>query len=257
MRPTTRSQVKLHSKVHLNYLFVVAVLSAAALLIAPTSWGQANRSVNQASSQEEPLEPGEADFDPSLGDKGNEDSDPVGIGFGNVTARGSGCPAGTARATVSPDGKTISVLFDQFSSQSQGRQREISNCEMTIPVTVPAGFRMMVTRFDFRGFAQASVKARTVLKAQYQLLSSAGFRPLSQVIKRRKLFQGPFESSFTAGTRFRTGPKFTGCGESFVIRLNTILVAATKNPQASSLIQLDSADAAGNVQYHLRWKKCR
>lgn len=253
MRPKSNSQ----TKAHLNYLFVVAVLSAVALLISPASWGQIARSVNQTSSQEEPLEPGEADFDPSLGDKGNEDSDPVSIGFGNVTARGSGCPAGTARATISPDGKTISILFDQFSSQSQGRARAISNCEMMIPVTVPAGFRMMVTRFDFRGFAQATQRARSVLKAQYQLLSAAGFSPLSQVIKRRKLFQGPFENSFTAGARFRTGARFTGCGESFVIRLNTILVAATKNPQASSLIQMDSADAAGNAQYHLRWKKCR
>lgn len=226
-------------------MFII-LLASSAFLFTAGAWAQAN----------EPLEPGEQEFDTGATDKGNEDSDPVSIGFGAVTANGSGCPAGSARATASPDGKTISILFDRYSSASANKERVVTSCNLRIPVRAPVGFRAVVTRFDFRGFAAAPVKGRAVLKAQYEVLDAKG-RGGGESVKRRKLFNGPIEKSFTVNSRLRAATRFTNCGESFVIALNTKLVAMTQDPGTTAMIQLDSVDGSQNVQYHVRWKRCR
>lgn len=230
-----------------RYLVLIVLVASSAFLLTSNSWADAD----------DVLEPGEQEFDSGAADKGNEDSDPVAIGFGNVTSSGSGCPADSARATASPDGKTISILFDRYSSASANKQRVVTNCNLRIPVRAPVGFRAVITRFDFRGFAAAPPKGRAVLRAQYEMLGANG-RSQGETIKRRKLFQGPVEKSFTVNSRFRAANKFTNCGESFVIALNTRLIALSQTPGTSAMIQLDSVDgAASNVQYHVRWKRCR
>lgn len=229
-----------------RYLVFIILIASSAFLFSANSWAQAD----------EPLEPGEQEFDSGATDKGNEDSDPVSIGFGSVTSGGSGCPAGSATATASPDGKTISILFDRYSSTSANKERVVTNCNLRIPIRPPAGFRAVITRFDFRGFAAAPLKGRTVLKAQYEILGPNG-RSQGETVKRRKLFQGPSEKSFNVNSRIRAASRFTNCGESFILAMNTKLIAQSQTPGTTAMIQLDSVDGTQNVQYHVRWKRCR
>lgn len=77
--------------------------------------------------------------------------------LGNAMISGSGCPAGSAAVVVSPDKKTISVLFDKFTitklANSQGPA--IANCQLMIQVrNITPGYVLDTTTFDLRGFAQ-------------------------------------------------------------------------------------------------------
>src|SRR5687767_2321492 len=80
---------------------------------------------------------------------------PSDIRLGTPAIGGSGCPQGTASAVLSPDGKTLSVLFDQFqveAGRTTGKQIDRKTCDMGIPVHVPQGFAVSVLQVDYRGF---------------------------------------------------------------------------------------------------------
>lgn len=232
-----------------TYLWILAVIASSALLFSGNAW---------SADSSEPLQPGEQDFERGGSDRGNEDSEIVrNVTFGSISMAGSGCPGDSARATVSPDGKTISILFDRFQSRASGQQRVLSNCELRIPVNAPQGYRMMVSRFDFRGFAQASARGRSVLQTNYQILGSRGDRGGGDFVRRRKVFEGPSEQLFEVAARVRNLGRWTGCNENFTIRLNANLIAVGRAVGSQASIQLDSIDGSQNVKYHLRWQRCR
>lgn len=79
----------------------------------------------------------------------------AGLTLGTPTYGGSGCPAGSAAVSVSPDGKEISVLFDKFIVKNSRK-----NCGLTIPVTVPAGFQISLFTIDYRGYVGPSTTGR-------------------------------------------------------------------------------------------------
>ena len=39
------------------------------------------------------------------------------VSFNNVTHSGTGCPQGTVSTAISPDGSSISILFDEFRAE--------------------------------------------------------------------------------------------------------------------------------------------
>lgn len=215
-----------------------------------------------AQSQTEPLEPGEEDFaDSSAGDVGNEDSDPVSeVKLGRVQLGGSGCAGDTARASISPDGKTVSILFDNFVAQAGGnapRRAELS-CSTRIPIQVPAGYQAMVTRLDYRGFASVAPSGgRAVLKTFFQILNWNTGRSLSPVVKRRKVFNQQRQGSFVTTSRMRVKNFYHGCGQNFMLNVDTKLIGVSRTGRDEIFIALDSTEASSKVTYFLRWKRCR
>jgi hypothetical protein len=215
-----------------------------------------------AQSQTEPLEPGEEDFgDAPTGDIGNEDSDPVsGVTLGQVQLAGSGCASNTARAVLSPDGKTLSILFDNFVAQAGGnapRRTELS-CTTRIPIQVPAGYQAMVTRLDYRGFASVAPSGgRAVLKTFFQILNWNNARPLSPIVKRRKVFNQQRQGGFISTARLKVRNFYQGCGEKFLLDVDTRLIGVSRTGRDETFIALDSTDVSSKVTYFLRWKRCR
>ena len=70
---------------------------------------------------------------------------------------GNGCPEGTASATLSPDGKAISILFDKFALDlGPGIYHPLKlnrHCKFTIPIEVEPGYVLEATAIDYRGFS--------------------------------------------------------------------------------------------------------
>lgn len=68
---------------------------------------------------------------------------------------GTGCPEGTVSATLSPDTKSLSLLFDQYQisvGDTTGKSLDHKSCNIAIPVHVPQGMRVSVLKIDYRGF---------------------------------------------------------------------------------------------------------
>src|SRR4051812_29902908 len=83
------------------------------------------------------------------------DQVPGGITLGQPITGGSGCPAGSAAAVLSPDGKNLSILFDQYQALAggtSGLQFDRKACSVAIPVHVPQGYSVSILKIDYRGF---------------------------------------------------------------------------------------------------------
>ena len=77
---------------------------------------------------------------------------------------GSGCPSNSVSATLSPDSKSLSLLFDEYIVQAggdTGKSLDRKTCNVAIPVHVPQGRSVSVLAIDYRGFNQLPRGARS------------------------------------------------------------------------------------------------
>lgn len=178
----------------------------------------------------------------------------------DVRLRGSGCSQVTASATISPDMKDLSVLFDNMSvatDQAKVNMRTLTqetNCEVLMDVAVPAGWSFAFTGVDYRGFASAESGTQVYQK----LLFSA---PGMQIVSMRDArFNGPYSGNYFFQAQQKPGRYvYSSCGTGRVtISLNAIVGIYFMNrgsfPQ--SMITLDSQDMGLAQTAHMTWKRC-
>ncbi len=159
----------------------------------------------------------------------------VGASYG-----GSGCPAGTASVTVSPDGQELSILFDEFIANAAGRPRDRrKSCNLTIPVEVPPGFQVSVYKFDYRGYVAPKTTGR--LTAEYFFAGQRGPK-----ITRRIKGEKDYLASDKIGTLV-----WSRCGDKVNMRVNSALSARGKE-----IATLDSVDVSHGLKYQLRYRAC-
>ena len=77
------------------------------------------------------------------------------ISLGTPGYGGNGCPDQSVSATLSPDSKALSLLFDAYqvnAGGSSGHSFDRKSCNVAIPVHVPQGLSVSVLAIDYRGF---------------------------------------------------------------------------------------------------------
>ena len=90
---------------------------------------------------------------------------------------GSGCPAGTVSTTLSPDAKSLSLIFDQYevsAGGSTGRSYDRKSCNVAIPVHVPGGYSISVVSVDYRGFNHLPPRAASQFNVEYFFAGGRG-----------------------------------------------------------------------------------
>ena len=151
---------------------------------------------------------------------------------------GSGCPTGSASATVSPDGQELSVIFDKFVANN-GRK----NCALTIPVKVPNGFQVSIYTMDYRGYVAPKTTGR--LTTDY-FFAGQRTSPITRVITGEK----NYSERDTVATMANVWSK---CGDSVNMRVNAAMAASGKGDAT-----VDSVDVAHAVLvYYLKYRACR
>lgn len=166
-----------------------------------------------------------------------------------------GCSDMVYSVVASPDGQTISVLFDNYviagSAAPDGMLRK--TCALEIPLHLPEGVSSGVYRTDYRGFANLLPGQVAQLKVDYGVGRSDRSRRYHNSL--RGAFDGDF--AFTE-TISRGQMKRAGCGEAAVLGLNiTLELQAVSGPQ--SMVALDTVDGAarGGVVFRLDRQICR
>lgn len=196
--------------------------------------------------------------------KGNEDSKVVATQLLNPEFSGSGCPAGSASATLSLDGKTLSVLFDSYKIEAGGAvAMDRKNCQMKLPLVVPANMQVAMTRMDLRGYQNVPAFSNLQILVDYQLFGarrgSSSLVPVSGKLSSEVVLAGPVEEEFflAAGDGRYIN---SGCGENAVFMVNSSMVGQvnTRATTENLFVTLDSADiqTAARVDYNLRWQSC-
>jgi hypothetical protein len=173
------------------------------------------------------------------------------ISLGEPGYGGSGCPEGTASTTLSPDNKSLSILFDEYiveAGEYAGKRIARKSCNIAVPVHVPQGFSIALINVDYRGFNSLPYGTSSKFSAEYFFAGQAG-------PKFTKTFRGELDDDFTLGnTLAATSMVWSRCGADVNLRVNTSMLVKSRGPEAMSMV--DSADINAGLVYHLQWKRC-
>ncbi|MCK5902244.1 MAG: DUF4360 domain-containing protein [Cocleimonas sp.] len=150
---------------------------------------------------------------------------------------GSGCPSGTSDFAITPDGTTLSVLFDSYIAEPGNK-----TCNIAVPVHVPNGFQVSTMTADFRGF----VEGRAELRRSYFF---AGQR--TRAMKRR-LNSKTGDEYFVHDELMVMSESWSQCGEDVNMRINSRIRTRGKN----SSISVDSLDLNSGVVFKLQYRQC-
>jgi hypothetical protein len=167
---------------------------------------------------------------------------------------GNGCPQGTASAILSPDQKTMSILFDQFSAEAgrtSGRAVDRKSCNIAIPVHVPQGYSISLFQVDYRGFNSIPQGGFSKLSVDYFFAGSRG-------PSYSRSFSGPQNQNYLASnTLTASSVIWSPCGVDTNLRVNANIMAQSNARNDQTFATVDSADIKAGLIYHLQWKRCR
>jgi hypothetical protein len=173
--------------------------------------------------------------------------------MGQPITGGSGCPAGTASAVLSPDGKNLSILFDQYQAQAGGpggQRFDRKSCSIAIPVHVPQGFAVSILAIDYRGFNALPAGAQSAFNVEYFFAGSQGpgFT---------KSYYGPLNEDYLFHNDVvAQSVVWSACGADVNLRTETSIYVATDPQLDQAMATVDSADVSASVVYQLQWRSC-
>lgn len=175
------------------------------------------------------------------------------ISLGTPGYGGSGCPANSVAATLSPDGKALSLLFDEYVVEAggeTGKSFDRKTCNVAIPVHVPQGRSVSVLAIDYRGFNQLPRGARSQFSVEYFFAGSRG-------PSFAKTFTGPKEADYLITNKLVADALvWSPCGQDVNLRTNSsIRVSTTRNQEAMATV--DTQDVKAAIIYQLQWRKCK
>ncbi|PID49770.1 MAG: hypothetical protein CR991_04950 [Proteobacteria bacterium] len=150
---------------------------------------------------------------------------------------GSGCPAGTSDYAITPDGQTLTILFDEYMA-SPG----MATCNIAVPVHVPNGFQVSLMTADYRGFVQG----RAELSRSYFFAGERSPR------KRTRFNSRTGEEYLERDNLLTTSNSFSKCGADVNLRINSRI----RTYNRSSLISVDSLDLNNGMVFHLQYQPC-
>lgn len=151
---------------------------------------------------------------------------------------GSGCPDGSVEVITSADGQTVTVLFSQYSAQTNYKKTfDRASCNLAIPVDVENGSSVGVFSVDYRGFTSVPSASGSYSKFSAEYFFAGADGP-----KEQKEFQN-YYGDFSIVDNMYGAVTYSDCSPSVIFRINTSISAAKKSLQSEDvLIQVDSTD---------------
>lgn len=169
-----------------------------------------------------------------------------------------GCPEGSYSVVVSPDGTTLSVLFDRFTlggSEHAATRRQSKVCRISSPLSMPAQTSIGVYKVDYRGFAKLGAKQESELDVRYFL--GPHDNQHGRVFKRT--IRGPHDGDYLLTETIGAGQmKRVGCGTAATLDVGITLTLDGDLRTGEAMTTLDTTDGApgGALVYHLDLRKC-
>jgi hypothetical protein len=165
---------------------------------------------------------------------------------------GNGCPAGSASVTLSPDAKSLSIIFDQFITEAGpnvGKTLDRKACNIAIPVHVPQGYSISIIAVDYRGFVSLPRNATARLQAEYFFAGMQGPRFI-------KDFRGIQNSDYTFNNTLGVAASvWSPCGADVNLRVNANMMLQNRGFE-DAMATVDSADVSAGIVYQIQWKRC-
>lgn len=214
------------------------------------------------------------------------------ISFDQIVTSGTGCPEGTVSVTVSPDGESMSLLFDEFRVQvpntegnspapTTGRGANYrppratesvleahKTCNISFTTTLPAGRMATAIAIDLqaRGFTTLDKGLQayfsTILVGHRGLANSVG--PQAKVVEKKMwtTSRQAVEQDWTTDTKAVVPLKSTCASSSnrsikFELKNHLEAKILTNDLTKSGMVTVDSNDARGMLTFTLSTAPCR
>ena len=165
---------------------------------------------------------------------------------------GNGCPAGSASVTLSPDAKSLSIIFDQFIAEAGpnvGKRLDRKACNIAIPVHVPSGYSISIIAVDYRGFVSLPRNATAKLSAEYFFAGMQGPRFV-------KDFRGVQNTDYTFNNTLGVAANvWSPCGADVNLRVNANMML-TNSGYEDAMATVDSTDINAGIIYQLQFRRC-
>ncbi len=167
---------------------------------------------------------------------------------------GTGCPAGSASVTLSPDQKSLSIIFDEFfveAGASTGRTLGRKNCNLAVPVHVPQGYSISLVDVDYRGYVSLpNRRSQARFSAEYFFAGQRGPRYV-------KTFRGRMDDDYTISNDLALSALvWSKCGADVNLRVNSSMMVRASSRNVDALATVDSADFSAGIVYHVKWRRC-
>ncbi|MBF0297826.1 MAG: DUF4360 domain-containing protein [Oligoflexia bacterium] len=166
---------------------------------------------------------------------------------------GTGCPAGSASVTLSPDRSALSILFDQYVAAAGGvtlRSFDRKTCNVSVPVFVPQGYSVSIFKIDYRGYVNVPFGGQANFNVEYFFAGSQGPRF-------QKIFAGGYDNQyFLTNTLSATAIVWSPCGQSVNLRVNSAMLAKSNSFFDEAMATVDSIDIRSGLVYHIQWRIC-
>lgn len=174
------------------------------------------------------------------------------IALGEPGYGGTGCPDGSASVTLSPDAKSLSILFDQYFVEAGGatnKSFDRKSCNIAIPVHVPQGLSISVLAIDYRGYNNIPAGANTQFNVEYFFAGAKG--PTF-----KKTYQGALDEDYMIHNELTAQSiVWSACGADVNLRTNSSIRVTTKQNK-EAYASVDSEDVNASIIYALQWKSC-
>jgi hypothetical protein len=195
------------------------------------------------------------------------------INFNNVTYSGTGCPQGTVSTAVSPDGSSLSILFDEFRVEVPQYQNKIptndqKSCALSFTATLPPG--MMADKLEVTMQARGATILdqgvegffSSILVGYNGIARSKGSPTLIAVKQWRNRRTANVDENWTETPKpvVQLQSACSGTqGRDIRFDLKNHILAETPSGDVNKhgMITVDSNDVTGFLKFTLRTKPCR
>ena len=163
---------------------------------------------------------------------------------------GNGCPAGSVSATLSPDAKALSLLFDAYTVEAGAAKAfDRKSCNVAIPVHVPQGLSVSVLAIDYRGYTNVPAGGSSQFNVEYFFAGTRG--PTFQ-----RTFNGPRDEDYLIhNDLIGQAIVWSACGASVNLRTNSSIKVTTRGGK-QAVATVDSQDISAAIVYLLQWRQC-
>ncbi len=179
----------------------------------------------------------------------------------SVEYRGSGCPQGSVRAVLAPDGSAFSVLYDRYNTEV-GEQITLARktCSVILHLTKPRNLGFRVDAADFRGFV--ALDENVVASQNVKVMSgpNPGHRKLSAEFG-NQVWKGPINEDYTlrAVRPVNRRPPILDCvprKENTDIVVDSTVQITNGGPNKNGQLTVDTADGVLLQKFSLTWIDC-
>ncbi len=179
-----------------------------------------------------------------------------------VRLNGSGCGPATASAVTTADGKTLSIIFDNYlaeignGSSNPTAMSVQKDCRVMIDVDVPAGFQYALEQTDYRGFVAMPASAY----GYHRFVQNVPSQPI--VSMREAQLKGPINQNYQVTIRQKPGRYiYSACNSKTqtIDLMSQLMVGYLPNTKDRSIamINLDTIDTNVSSSFQLSWRRCQ